>query len=512
MHAEDLMRRAHAHEPFFDDADGEVPSESTGSSRARRSQKATVAIRDTIASRKLHSKASTALFADGPSDLEEKVQAVKVAMRKQTEAFGRAMGRAFDDAYEGEEVELIEGEEGRQIRNFTQTAGFQALVLGTVLLNTITMGVELDHPGFEPVVYPLECFYTAIFTLEMGLKLWYMGLDYFRYGCNVLDCIICCLSIFDTWVLVVLDATETGLRDVSVLRLVRLSRVIRMLRLFAFFQELWLIIQGIVNSMKTIVWASILLLIVLYIFAIFFVNMVGKSNVGYYTAVPADHSTADWVEIFQEWHGDFDRYQYFGTVPRSMLTLFECAMEPLNLRPIFERQALMFVAYVVLVVICTFALMNVIVGVICDKIVEAGEESMAEYDIKCVKQSVADLMLALETFVMLDHDGVVTVDEIKDALALPEFSDVLKKKVMPVGGSAKELFDLVDVEGMGKPTINNMMTELLRVGMVHSHQRMFAYLKIGQHRMLRTLRQGQQKTLDRLDAINGCGAAPLDPE
>ena len=48
------------------------------------------------------------------------------------------------------------------------------------------------------------------------------------------------------------------------LRVLRMFRMVRMARLLKVFKELWLIAKGMIDSVKTIFWAALLLLMLLY--------------------------------------------------------------------------------------------------------------------------------------------------------------------------------------------------------------------------------------------------------
>ena len=54
-----------------------------------------------------------------------------------------------------------------------------------------------------------------------------------------------------------------------------------MVKFLRLFKELWLIVSGVAASVKTIVWVSFLLLIVLYIAGIFVTLSVGRVEEGY---------------------------------------------------------------------------------------------------------------------------------------------------------------------------------------------------------------------------------------
>merc|ERR1719482_2160364 len=79
-------------------------------------------------------------------------------------------------------------------------------------------------------------------------------------------------------------------------------------------------------------------------------------------------------------NADFDVYQFYGTVPRAMFTLYETCMEPLNIRPVVEKQPAMFVFFIFFIFLTTFGVMNVIIGVIVDKCMEASKSHEEDFE------------------------------------------------------------------------------------------------------------------------------------
>merc|ERR1719375_2738075 len=96
-----------------------------------------------------------------------------------------------------------------------------------------------------------------------------------------------------------------------------------------------------------------------YAFGIFFTTMIGREG-----------------DFDNMMHGDepYSRRQYYGTVARSMFTLFECSIEPLNLRPIVEKSLWYFPFFFLFILLTNFCLMNVIVGFIVDSAMSNGRD------------------------------------------------------------------------------------------------------------------------------------------
>ena len=70
------------------------------------------------------------------------------------------------------------------------------------------------------------------------------------------------------------------------------------------------------NSLRGMTWVLVLLFVLLYTFAICLVEVAGGMDAGY-----VDYSSDD-AYIEEKMVQNFNNYQYFGTVTRAMMTLF----------------------------------------------------------------------------------------------------------------------------------------------------------------------------------------------
>ena len=88
------------------------------------------------------------------------------------------------------------------------------------------------------------------------------------------------IATVNTWILGLLAGDSESDIDVSYLRILKTLKVVRMVWLLEVFKGLWLIIHGILSSVKTIIWVSLLLGMILYVCAIFTLQLIGR-NIDY---------------------------------------------------------------------------------------------------------------------------------------------------------------------------------------------------------------------------------------
>merc|ERR1719506_1799716 len=77
------------------------------------------------------------------------------------------------------------------------------------------------------------------------------------------------------------DENSVGEQDLTLatmLRVFRLLKLVRIIKLIRFFSELALLIQGVINSMKTLMWVLVFLGLVTGIFSIIFTKLLGQKG------------------------------------------------------------------------------------------------------------------------------------------------------------------------------------------------------------------------------------------
>ncbi|XP_059496069.1 sodium channel, voltage gated, type V-like, alpha b isoform X4 [Stegostoma tigrinum] len=138
-----------------------------------------------------------------------------------------------------------------------------------IVLNTVFMALEHRPMSeeFDNMLYVGNLVFTAIFTAEMVLKI--LALDpyyYFQQGWNIFDSIIVCLSL-----------VELGLARVDGLSVLRSFRLLRVFKLAKSWPTLNTLIKIIGNSMGALGNLTLVLAIIVFIFAVVGMQLFGKS-------------------------------------------------------------------------------------------------------------------------------------------------------------------------------------------------------------------------------------------
>ncbi|NP_001361657.1 sodium channel, voltage gated, type VIII alpha subunit isoform 1 [Xenopus tropicalis] len=138
-----------------------------------------------------------------------------------------------------------------------------------IVLNTLFMAMEHYPmtPHFENVLVVGNLVFTGIFTAEMFLKL--IAMDpyyYFQEGWNIFDGFIVSLSLM-----------ELGLQDVEGLSVLRSFRLLRVFKLAKSWPTLNMLIKIIGNSVGALGNLTLVLAIIVFIFAVVGMQLFGKS-------------------------------------------------------------------------------------------------------------------------------------------------------------------------------------------------------------------------------------------
>uniref|UniRef100_A0A3Q3G5W6 Sodium channel protein n=1 Tax=Kryptolebias marmoratus TaxID=37003 RepID=A0A3Q3G5W6_KRYMA len=137
-----------------------------------------------------------------------------------------------------------------------------------IILNTLFMAMEYHpmKPWFQKMLTVGNLVFTGIFTTEMVLKI--IALDpyfYFQVGWNIFDAVIVCLSLI-----------ELGLSNVKGMSILRSFRLLRVFKLAKSWPTLNKLIKIIGNSVGALGNLTLVLAIIVFIFAVVGMQLFGK--------------------------------------------------------------------------------------------------------------------------------------------------------------------------------------------------------------------------------------------
>ena len=212
---------------------------------------------------------------------------------------------------------------------------FQFSVVTIIILNAILIGAttyKLD-PLFLQVIHFLDYVITIFFVIEILIR--FIGepikLNFFKNGWNIFDTIIVTISLIP-------------IPNNSSFLVLRLLRVFRVLRLISVIPELKQIIEAILQSIKRVFFVSLLLFIILYIYA----------TMG--------------AILFSE-----DEPSRWGDLGISLITLFQVltlsSWETVML-PLQEIYWWSWIYFFSFIIICAITILNLVIAILVDVVIQ----------------------------------------------------------------------------------------------------------------------------------------------
>jgi voltage-gated sodium channel len=211
--------------------------------------------------------------------------------------------------------------------------------MALILVNAVTLGLETSGGAMErygPLLIAIDRIAIAIFVVEILARLIVQRAAFFSDGWNIFDAVV-----------VVGVAVAQATAAFSVLRALR---VLRLLGLITAVPALQRVVGGLIRALPGM--GSILLLIglVFYVAAVMAVNLYG----------------ADYPE-------------QFGTLGRSLFTLFtvmtlEGWVDDV-VKPILVKHPYAWIFFISFIVVTTFTVLNLIIGIIVNAISEEHAEN-----------------------------------------------------------------------------------------------------------------------------------------
>jgi hypothetical protein len=198
---------------------------------------------------------------------------------------------------------------------------FDCLCMSVIVVNTVFVAYvadwEIKNIGTEkPVLYSeLELCFTGFFLLELMLRLYVHRLYFFvndDMNWNMFDFILVMLSVLDQALSFLLQhgRGEKGGGGGNVgfmrfLRLLKLTKIFRTFRTMRFFKDLSVLLDSFRRSLLSVIWSCVLLSLMLFIFALIFVQAL------------ADYITLEGADDFEF---KSEAFRTFGSLGTSILT------------------------------------------------------------------------------------------------------------------------------------------------------------------------------------------------
>jgi len=221
-----------------------------------------------------------------------------------------------------------------KLQTILESAGVRKFITAVILFNAVILGLETSDMVMARaggLIGVLDRMCLAIFVLELALKLSAYRLRFFRDGWNIFDFAIVAVSLVP------------AAQSLSVLRSLRILRVVSVA------PRLRRVVEGFITALPGMASVFLLMGIIFYIGSVISTKLFGA---------------------------DFP--QWFGSLGRSAYSLFQImTLESWSMgivRPVMEVYPYAWVFFVPFIMVTTFAVVNLLVGLIVNSMQDAHSE------------------------------------------------------------------------------------------------------------------------------------------
>jgi len=218
-----------------------------------------------------------------------------------------------------------------RVARFVLAPLFQRVVIGLILLNAVTLGLETSASimaRWGHILLTLDAVLLWLFTAELALRFYAFRGRLFRDPWGLFDIVV---------------ITIAWLPAAGPLSVLRALRILRVLRLISVLPSLRLVVEAMLKALPGMGSIVLLMALVFYVFGVMATKLFG--------------------DILPE---------RFGTLGNTLFTLFQMmtleSWAEANVRPILAQQPLAWMFFVPFILIATFVVLNLFIGVIVDSI------------------------------------------------------------------------------------------------------------------------------------------------
>lgn len=351
-------------------------------------------------------------------------------------------------------VDMDAEEEQRSWSAFVSSSRFAMISGGAIVLNVILIGIETDYMARNWTARPplactiLDAVFCLYFLAELVFRIWSFGLQFFYVSWNLFDSLTVALQVGEVLTSELSTSFMTTYQDhvtsshigvIRMMRVFRLIRVMRFIRILSAFSSLRMMVVSIMDSLRSLVWTIVLILLAMFITSVYFTQMVTDHKMSLTDDIPIEERKRNFVKSAN----GSQLLELYGTLPRTMLTLYQTisdglhwdgAMEPLRV----NCSAWMPIVYSLYIAFVTFAMLNVITGVFVESAIQTANEDK--------KKVLLDQMRQIFVDADADQSGSITWEEFQDQLENPQLQSFLRAVDLDTQ-EAENLFHLLDVHG-----------------------------------------------------------------
>eukprot|EP00427_Karlodinium_veneficum_P064483 CAMPEP_0169342698 /NCGR_PEP_ID=MMETSP1017-20121227/20139_1 /TAXON_ID=342587 /ORGANISM="Karlodinium micrum, Strain CCMP2283" /LENGTH=741 /DNA_ID=CAMNT_0009438419 /DNA_START=46 /DNA_END=2271 /DNA_ORIENTATION=+ len=345
-----------------------------------------------------------------------------------------------------------ESDEGGWYHELVRGRAFEIFFACLIIANAGYIAYDTDWQVKNPSEKPplghqiLDVMFLCVFSVEVVMRAVADGSSYLSKinddrSWNIFDVIVISVSWVDEILYIMETSDMISMSALRVLRVLRLMRVVRVVRVVRFFRDLRVMVFGIMNSMRTLSWAVLLLMLIIFVFAVTLVQAVAE-ELSQQAKAGEDYSS--------------ELLRLYGSLFKAIYTLYcsvcggldwDDAAGPLMDFNVFL--GFLFCVYVALAVLCV---LNIVTGLFVEnasKMITRDEDHMLLEELEHRKHWLEECK-RLFHHADQNHDGKIDLEEFTDMVRNVKLQAKLRHLGIELNeANCHNVFRLLDSDGDG---------------------------------------------------------------
>lgn len=327
-----------------------------------------------------------------------------------------------------------------------------------IFLNAGFIGVDIELSNvdeFNWTFWSVETVFLVVFVVELMLRIAAERPQFWRFFFSLsgsFDFLVTFIGVLDAWVFTPISVTSGGsgsgdnpFSSFTILRVFRLIRLVRLLRVIRMFNDLVILVQTIGNSIRAVAWMSLLLGMIMYTGSILTVVLLG---------IPYRDS-------------DPEVMAHFGSLGSALFAHF-CVVTleawPDIALAAIQHNSLWALYFVFMIILTNFMLVNLMVGVIVERIIHASmeqENQLASFVAE--SEQFRNTLQVLFQSADLDASGAVSRKEVRQLLDDPRTHEIMSAFGINLNIPPDTLHTIMDVNNDGDTSFEEFYRACMRL-------------------------------------------------